>query len=387
MPGKPSSSRWTRLLYALLISVVILLVIFLIVRQDRLQVEGPNQSSSATSSREESDRSSAAGSSSNVESFLTTGPVTAAPDGLNLTDAIPLKTNDVNLLALPVNYAQGGFKLLHVLPDGRLIMQTAMRLSIVDPRDMSEIVIKTADFGLQAVANDHFIVFGVGGDEVFQLEVYSISGGSQSIILEDVNGYFGFEIDEDDHFYTTKVEALKYGKSIGPWLDYDLVGGELKTVNDLPHSLGLNDLLAAIPDADLDWTYEIGQPWFEAWRIDAATGFALELSYLDIYQEQYEYRLYRVDNESHEAIPETAETLVGSRPYVYASDKIFVFDGHSFFDTGTDRWYELESADAYEDYAVLAMTPARDALYLTKFDLNGQTEGLWLAPIEQLIIP
>lgn len=387
MPGKPSSSRWTRLLYALLISVVILLVIFLIVRQGRSPVEAPNQSSSARASQDESDRSSTAGSTSAIESSPTTEPVTASPDGLHLTAAIPLNINDAIKLVLPESYAQGGFKLLHILPDGRLIIQTAMRLSIVDPRDMSEIVVKTAEFGLQAIANDRFIVYGVGGDEVFQLEVYTISSGSQSIILEDVNGYFGFEIDEDNHFYTTKVEALKYGKDIGPWLDYDLVAGELKTLNDLPHSLGLNDLLAAVPDANLDWTYEIGQPWFEAWRIDAATGFALEISYLDIYQEQYEYRLYRLDNESHEALPETAEALIGSRPYLYDSDQLFVFDGHSFFDPKTDRWYALEAADGHEDFSVLGMTPARDALYLTKFDLNKQTEDLWLAPIEQLIVP
>lgn len=387
MSGKSSSPGLNRLLYILLSLVALFILLLLLFRLDRLPL-GPSVSTGGNATVSgESSHVSVPGSLSNNETGTGTDPQLADPDGLSFTAPIPLTIERMEKLALPEEYADGGVKLLRILSDGRLILQTPKRLSIVDPADMSETVIKTADFGLQAVANDRYIVFGIGGDEVFTQWLYVISSGDVSVILEDDGGYFGFEIDEKDHFYTRKIEALTYGKGLGPRLDYDLVNKTVITLDEAAGSLALNDLLEIKPDADTRWSYEEGKPWFEAWRADESTGFALEIAYANIYREIYQYRLYRLDYDEKAIISEMPSERIGSRPRIYSSNQLFVFDDLSFFDAKNKRWYVLETRDEDEAFAIAGITPERDCLYLTKYDRNGRSTGLWSAYPDQTIAP
>lgn len=378
-----SHSIWTRLVVGLIAFILLFSVVFVLLQQSRSPVDSPTTSSSQSSGTDESNTSTTQGSESESVSQTINEPTPPSATGTSMADARPMVLAEPEALVLPELYEIGGFNLLHVLADGRLILQNAQRISLLDPIVMSETVVATADFGLQGAANDRFIVYGIGGDEVFQVEVYTIASGRKSMILDDETGYFGFELDEDNHFYTTKVEALKYGKAIGPRLDYDLLSGKLETLDDSPRSLGLHDLHDLVPSANLTWSYEVGAAWYEAWRVDRDTTFAMELSYVDIYQEQYSYQLFRLDPDAAEPLTPEQEPMIGNRPVVSRGNSLFVYDETLFYDTNSDLWYSLEDRLKEDAFTVLAMTPDQNALYLTKLDANDQPEGLWLAKISE----
>lgn len=357
------SSMWTKIVLGLSAIVLILAVTAFVLSRQNTGGLGTDHSSSQSSNPSSS-------SDQTIDSeHTTTGDETGPSDtldGLSFDAAIAIAVDGAATVELPGVFAEGGFNLLHVLTDGRLVLQNAKRISIYDPISLEETIVAEADFGLQGTANDRFIVYGEGGDEVFKLEVYTISSGVRSVILEDPNGYFGFEIDEQNHFYTSKVEALKYGKQMTGWIEYDLVSGQTVTHDGSVRSLGNRDLMALDPSLNLSWQYEIGQIWYEAWRLSERNSFAMGIEYLDIYQELYRYSLYKIGGEL-EVILEAAE---GSRPFVHTEGNLFVFDRHYFYDPVSLLWYRLNTDDLV---SALTLSADRESLYLA----TGKSAGFW----------
>lgn len=377
---KKQSSPWTSLLLAFLVLVFILVIIALVLGRGRGEPSIPSDSDSRESSQatELNDGSS--------ESVRDTNDSTGETEdqegnsGLSFDDAISIDFTTMSKLTLPDPYEADGFQLLHQLADGRLILQHPQRISIYDLDSQEEIIVAEADFGLQATANDRFIVYGEGGDEVFKLEVYTIANAARSTILEDPNGYFAFEIDEASHFYTSKVEALKYGKQMTGWIEYDLVSGSAITHDGSVRSLGNWDLKRMDPNINLDWVYEVGQQWFEAWRVDQDNSFALGIEYIDIYQDLYRYSLYRLDG-GLEVVFEDVESW---RPVIHSADNLFVFNREHFYYPEYQRWYHLEAvATGLDDLAALAISPDGQNLLLTNQD-EGRFFELFRLPLQGL---
>lgn len=348
---------WTALLIGLSILVIILVVLaFQMSRANNGEPTDSGNSQSLTTESTGDTDPSGNGSSSTAEP---TDP-TATLDGLTYDSAIVLNSTAIASVELPALYAEEGYSLLYALNDGRLVLQNAKRISIFNPNSGEEVIVAEAAFGLQGAANDRFIVYGEGGDEVFELNVYTIANDSRSVILEDPNGYFGFELDEESHFYTSKVEALKYGKQMAGWIEYDLISGSATTHDGSIRSLGEADLVKADPTLNRAWSYETEQAWYEAWRLDAETSFAIEIEYIDVYRDLYRYDLYRIVD-GLEPVFEGAE---GVRPSIHMQGNLFVVDEQHFFYPETGRWYRLDNSD--EALAALTISADGQGLYLAR---------------------
>lgn len=365
MQRRNDSSPWMKWIVGLSILVIVLLIVVIVQRRPKPSDENPtNGSGSHTlSDPSRSDSSEQDGTDSNSPTTTTEQELN---DGSSMDEAIAIASSNDLIHTLPAVYQDDGFQILHVLADDRIVLLNAKRLSIVDLNSGEEELVHTADFGLQAAANDRFIVYGEGGDEVFKLEVYTIGSGTWSVILEDQNGYFGFELDEDDVFYTTKVEALKYGKAIGPSLAYNLVSGDLRSTVDGPRTLGIGDLLKiSDSDTELDWRYEENSPWYEAWRLDQGNTFAMKIEYMDIYRDLYRYQFYRLDDLKMEPV---SDLLEGMRPEVLHTANLFVIDGHLFYSPLDSTWYDLSDALGSFEKIVAA---SRDGKRLYVIESNG----------------
>lgn len=365
---KKQASPWTSLLLGLVLLVSILLITALILGRDRGRSEESTSTPSDSNQLSQSPGISEEGSESSreTEQSISGTEDSIESNGLSFEDAISLDIMAMAKQTLPEPYERDGFQLLHQLADGRLILQHPQRISIYDLDSEEELIVAEADFGLQGTANDRFIVYGEGGDEVFRLDVYTIANGARSTILEDPNGYFGFEIDEESHFYTSKVEALKYGKQMAGWIEYDLVSGSATTHDGTVRSLGNWDLKQMDPNISLDWVYEVGQRWYEAWRVDQDNSFAIGIEYLDIYQDLYRYSLYRINGQLEAVV----EDLESGRPVIHTADNLFVFNRAYFYYPENQRWYHLDSTGA-ENSSLAALAISADGQELLLANQEG----------------
>ena len=360
-------SKWTYILYGaiglVLVLLISMLVMYLGVEERKLpsSSDAPSMSDSSLA-----DNSSTDGlpTEPRIDSETTdTKPNESLPaTGLSYEEALPWALGVREELSIPAVYSEDGYRLLRVLSDGRLILANARQVSILNIGDGTEVVVATADFGLQAVTNDRYIVFGIGGDEVFAIDAYDISTGTTTRLLADESGYFGLEIDSEDRVYTTEVLELRYGRTTGAYLTYDIPKGLLTAAEDVPHSQGLQDLVVMVPDANLTWSYQVDAPWYEAWRLSDKLSMAIEIAYTDIYDETYAYQIYLLDREEDAPILMTKSIRGGRRPRINVEAGLFVQDDTVFFDPANRRWYRTDDAEA-SSMRVLALGGEDGAIY------------------------
>lgn len=385
--SKQNALKWSRALVLLSLTVVFLLLLLFSIQFFRSGNNGNGgQSPTDTSGITNPSETDVDGNGSDPvdhtdDTVLTEG--IAEPDGSDYHSPITLTAAVLNPISLPDAYQVNGFEILHILPGGELILQNASRISIYNPVNAQETVVATADFGLQAAANDRFIVYGEGGDEVFRVEVYTIANSAQSIILEDTNGYFGFELDEENRFYTTKVEALNYGKAIGDFLIYDLISGDLRAEASDYRSLGSRDLHQLDTSLNLEWLYEDSHPWYEAWRVNAGTTFVLEIEYEDRLRETYRYELFRLEPNGGSGLIPMSQSESGPRPTVSHLADTFVYNGNSFYDSKSERWYRIDLSQFDQPAgaaSVLALNTTDDGgLYIAERGERSPWSALYIA--------
>ncbi|HHX38226.1 MAG TPA: hypothetical protein GX717_09640, partial [Clostridiaceae bacterium] len=83
-----------------------------------------------------------------------------------------IEINELTEIELPAAWQTGPFEVLYDWPDGTILLSAPHRLSLFDPAiggEAGETVLVTADYGVQAAANNSYVVYGVGGDEVWEL--------------------------------------------------------------------------------------------------------------------------------------------------------------------------------------------------------------------------
>lgn len=250
-------------------------------------------------------------------------PPTGAAD-----DPIIVPAADYIDVALPDLWQKEPFRVLRDLPDGRLVLQCQKKISIFDPATGEETRIAEADYGLQGAANDHYLAFGMGGDEVFFIDTYDFKTGELSRFMESDTGYFGIEIDEKNCFYTTTVTYSNMLKQPDSYISCNIDNGEMKQAGTT-RSQPLARLLKLHPDIDTTWHYENGKPWNEAYQSWNGDLYAMTIGYEDTNKELMKYSLYQVDAKSGELRP-LLEDELGESPVVHTGRDWISVNGRWF---------------------------------------------------------
>ena len=216
------------------------------------------------------------GTTTRETSSVAATTVSAEPTG-TYDDPVHLTPAAAGRIDLPDFWKEHPFQILHTLPDGRLVLICRSRLSLFDPADGTETTVVEAPYGVQGAANDRFIVYGVGGDEVWAIHCHTIATGTTQEILSDQSGLFGFEVDDQDVFYTTRIKYENLVKMPAVYQSYQLPSGP--SSESIPHDR--NHALTALkkrrPEVAVTWSYEDHQPWTDAYLTLDGQLFALSM--------------------------------------------------------------------------------------------------------------
>ncbi|MDI9497415.1 MAG: hypothetical protein QM270_02870 [Bacillota bacterium] len=368
----PQPFDLNRLLLPLALLVLFLLVVLLVVSR-RTQPGAQGTEAAATN---------AAGIVE--EPSGDTAPPTESPEppGLWLDTAIELDPSVATPVQLPEAFVRRGFAVLHVLPDGRIVLLNPISLAILDPRTAAAEIIHEAEFGLQAAANDRWIVYGEGGDEVFAVDACEIASGQRRRILESEAGYYGFELDAADHFYTTELVTQPGSSKPVAWLAVALSDGSIERREPACRRVADWELAKIWSGVPLGWSYVDGARWYRTAQSLASELYALALHRLDRSTEQFEWQLFAIPDrsrEGQEALVAMTDLMTGIEPRLYVQNGLVAVHDTTFYLRPLERWFHLHGTGEEGDgevCRVLALSPDATTLYIGSGDDNGLPTGL-----------
>ncbi|MDI9470394.1 MAG: hypothetical protein QM296_09335 [Bacillota bacterium] len=363
-----------RLLLPLATLVLVLLVVLVVI--NRLPQTATQSSATLPPDRQ--------GSANPTPALTSTLPATENPEppGLRLETAIELDPAVASPVQLPEAFMRRGFAVLHVLPDGRLVLLNPISLAILDPRSGTAVLVHEAEFGLQAAANDRWIVYGEGGDEVFAVDAYDIASGEQRRLLESDAGYYGFEIDAADRFYTTELVTQPGSSKPAAWLAVTLADGNIERRDPGCRRVADWAIGEIWPEVPLSWSYVDGARWFQAKESLLSELYALSLHRLDRSTEQFEWQLFAIPDRSRkgqDALVAMTDLMTGIEPRLYVQNGLVAVHETTFYLRPLERWFRINEDTAEGNaaaYRVLALSPDAATLYIGLGDDNGLATGL-----------
>ncbi len=179
------------------------------------------------------------------------------------------------------------------------ITSTAQKQKTAPDREVVwqvERVLAEAPYGVQAAADDRYLVWGVGGDEVWQLYCYDVETDETKLLATDQLGFYGLAILPDHRFYTTRIDYDNMLKIPRAYVQFDLTTGRAEETPAAESRLDAAlDLLASRTGREPGaWHYEVGTTWSEAYVNGAGDLFELQIAYADLAADLYDYQLFKI---------------------------------------------------------------------------------------------
>ncbi|MGI6545788.1 MAG: hypothetical protein ACOX2M_05015 [Fastidiosipilaceae bacterium] len=254
---------------------------------------------------------------------------------------------DYEPVSLPDFWRDHPFTVLHELPDRGLILHCRSRISRFDPNSGQETIIAEAAYGLQGAANDNYVVYGVGGDEVQTIVRYDLDTGSSQAILSADEGMFGFELDRSDIFYTTRIKYEHLVKMPAVYQAYQLPTGPSN--EDIPQdrSRALTKLKEFDPEVRTEWSYQDHQPWTDAFMTLDGELFALTVEYESTRKNQFNYYLTQIglsdiaEPSTGPVAVEIARVSAGAEPMPVVGRNWIAIEERAF---SGGNWYKVDEA-------------------------------------------
>lgn len=246
-------------------------------------------------------------------------------------------------IQLPSYWQEHPFEVIYNWSDGKLLLSERGRLSIFDPTiggDAGEKVLASADYGVQGTANDHYVVYGIGGDEVWELFYYDVRSGETSFFAEDEWGFYGFDLSEDDLFYTLRINYENMVKIKENYVAISVPDGAITVQESLEHR-SIKALRKYVPDLQSEWLYEDAHSWSEACCTNHGQLFELITTNVDTKKEVYDYELRMIDPATQEV------TTIAKLSNVSETNLRLGRTGISFADRWFEngRWYDVDHED------------------------------------------
>lgn len=318
---------------ALLAAAAVLLAVVL---SGREKPGGPSESSPTTAPT-----GSATSSGTAATAGTTAPPVTPAGAlGADADHPVPLDLAHREEIPVPAAFREAGWELIRLLPDGRMILNSGRRLSVWDPRTGEETVVAEAEFGIQAAANDRFLAFGAGGDEMLEVSLHYIAENYTEVVLQDPDGYLDLEMTRAGGLLASRIRYTGEEAVLDAWLRFDTVSYGTSVLPSADRSYARYLFRLACPDRNPDWTYDIGKAWHEPW-LDGAE----QLFYAEIVRggrDDYALRLFR--STASESDPVLFTRSGGPLPRVDVTQNLLVVDNSLAMHTATGRWVVADFA-------------------------------------------
>ena len=282
-------------------------------------------------------------------------------------------------VAIPDPFVQQGWTLVRQLPDGRLILNSGRRLSIVDPATGSEKIVKEAEFGIQAAANDNYLAFGIGGDEMTAISLHYIDEDYTEIVLQDNDGFLDLEMTRAGGLLASRIRYTGEEAVLDAWIRFDTDSYDATVLASAERSYARYLFAGTHPEKSTVWTYDIGKAWHDTW-LDAAE----QLFYATIVRngrDDYSLRLYRPSPSGQDMLLYSRDS--GVLPAITVSHNLLSFDRSTALRTDTGRWlhasFDTLLADSFpHGGCMVAANP--DGILVAALDRFGRPGEMYRLP-------
>lgn len=282
-------------------------------------------------------------------------------------------------ISLPVSFKKDGWELVHILPDGRLILNSGRRLSIISPADGKETVVKEAEFGIQAAANDRFLAFGVGGDEMTEIYLHQIELNYTEMVLQDDDGFLDLEMTRAGGLLVSRIRYTGEEAILDAWIRFDTASYKVVNLASSDRSYARFLFRTQYPSKNADWTYDIGRAWHQAW-LDSAE----QLFYAEIVRSgrnNYATKIYRSLASGNDVL--LFESASGLIPDVAVAHNLLVIGRSTAYRTDTGRWLHASfetMANAVFPYGGRLLAAREDGILIAALDRFGRPSTLYRLP-------
>ncbi len=312
----------------------------------------------------------APGHASGAPGHVSDEPGATAADPLILDGAARIA------LPLPSGFAASGWEWVRGLPQGTWILNSGSRLVLFDPANGAEEVICEAEFGIQAVANDHQVAYGIGGDEVPEVFLYDLATAYTVGVLYAADGFLDLEWTRDGGLLASRLRYTGEEAVLDAWLRYDTATGAVTEIPSGERSYAQYVFERAHPELNPHWTYETGVLWHTAW-LDGGE----QLYYAAVQRrgrDDYAWCLYRSTAAGGVLLYESPAGPLP--PLKMTQNMLQVGDGLAYATT-TGRWYAVTGGDDVFAYgASLLAQDARGVLVAAR-DRLGRLSTLYRLPL------
>jgi hypothetical protein len=282
-------------------------------------------------------------------------------------------------IALPEPFKKGGWELVHILPDGRLILNSGRRLSIIHPATGQETLIKEAEFGIQAAANDRFVAFGIGGDEVTEIYLHQIGPNYTEVVLRDKGGYLDLEMTRADGLLASRIRYTGEEAVLDAWIRFDAVSYKTAKLVSTDRSYAKYLFRARYPSKNADWTYDIGRIWHQAWLDSAEQLFYAETVHSG--HNDFSMKIYRSMSTEPDML--LFKSPSGPMPDVLVAHNLLVIGRSTAYRTDTGRWirasFETLAGSAFP-YGGMLLAARADGVLVAALDRLGHPNALYRLP-------
>ncbi len=377
-PAKPARAR-RRIGRLAAVALLILLVCYAVVR---LATDGPDGQKPTGTAFPTASTPVSGPSASASHSTATGTPTPAATMGLEGADPDHPTLADLasrKEIAVPAPFIQSGWELVRLLTDGRMILNSGSRLSVYDPATGAETVVREAEFGIQAAANDRFLAFGAGGDEMTEIFLHSIRDNYTESVLQDTDGFLDLEMTRANGLLASRIRYTGEEAVLDAWIRFDAVTYATATLPSADRSYARYLFSRAYPSKNAVWTYDVGKPWHQAWLDDAESLFYAEVTRAG--RTDYELKLYRSTASGKD--PLLFRSASGALPEVTVAHNLLLVGDDTAMRTDTDRWIRADFASLANDgfpYGGRLVAAGEDGLLVAALDRHGHLSTLYRVP-------
>ncbi len=252
-------------------------------------------------------------------------------------------------ISLPNVYTKNGFEVLFV-DDQKVILTNKQRLSIINLETNTEDIIVEAEFGVNGAANKDYIVYGVGGDEFWEVFSYNMNTRLTYSIFTDNVGMLDLEIDTANNVYFSKVSLNKNSYYVSSWHKYNLETNKQETIPSFERSMAAYLLKNSGLDLDTTWNHKIGTTRYEVYY-DLDTFAYCEITLLE--SSLYDTKIYEYTNGKAKLIVEDVRDV----PYI-----IYYYNGLLTYDNIT---YPYGSSKIINKVPSVQLLHGEKSIYVT----------------------
>ena len=371
--SRPPAARRTvrRTRSWVVLSLVVLAILLLVVYASLRSRPEPAPSGTSAATTQKAATASASVAATTRAAAETAGNAYDDPLMLDLASRVKV--------AVPEPFVQQGWTLVRQLPDGRLILNSGRRLSIFDPATGAEKIVKEAEFGIQAAANDRFLAFGVGGDEMTEVSLHYIAEDYTEIVLQDSDGFLDLEMTRAGGLLASRIRYTGEEAVLDAWIRFGTDSYDTAVLSSAERSYARYLFAGIYPDKSTIWTYDIGKAWHDTW-LDAAE----QLFYAKVVRSgrnDSSFHLYRPSPGGQDTLLYSRES--GMLPLISVSHNLLSVDRSTAFRTDTGRWlhasFEQFSAEGFpHGGSLVAANP--DGILVAALDRFGRLGELYRLP-------